>query len=237
MIFRVVDPIISCMAERIGVLLAAGYEINSPRNPDLPRNPNLMGRFRGAMAAYALKQGWVDRLVVSGGAPDSNGIPVEVGLANYIKGIVENPNFAGISRPGLSGKVEVLPRKNETFETIMDIREAWRELKSQTSASNLVFLSNSFHLYPRTLLIKAQEGCRKAYTLPVEKIFIEGWSVKDHQNTLNKILPEEYLRRQNIIELVLSAALAAEMLVPGSDLIRQFISSRAKKRRTGGKMY
>jgi len=223
--------------EKIGILHSAGYQDNHPTEAHLPRTPNLMGRFRGAMAAYALKTGIIDKLIVVGGMPDNRGLSVEEGLARYVRRIVSNPYFAGANKPELVDQIFVLPRVNPTFETIMDTREARANLPDHSTGENVFMISNDFHLHPRIGLICLLEGFPKAKLLSAEDIFKKGWPDRNHQVTLDKITPASYLKEQKRKERMMSLALGFDIFT-GTEIMRKKLADIAYKRRViQGKQY
>lgn len=103
--------------------------------------PDAGGMQRIQAAAYGLRAGQFDRVVVLGGMPDDKNTPVEQGHAERLKWHAGNR----------ADKIEVLPRDKESLETIGDLRQALEKLKG----SDVTIISNERHLFPRGLLLLA----------------------------------------------------------------------------------
>ncbi len=194
--------------ERQVILLTAGFEPGKQPNKTLPCPPNDSGRYRCEAAAYLALQGL--KVKVLGGMLDENGHPVEEGHAQYIKDLVNRiaPNS------GLENNVGLFDRHERSWETVGDLRQVSPQLPDK--GKNIWIVSEFFHLFPRSIVLKNILNLPEAKLIPAEsihyKIISEG---KIDPNILDN--PDQYrypLLKYYVRELALTCAYLSDF-VPG----------------------
>ncbi len=210
-------------SEKVGILLTAGY-IKSQETSEKPYDhPNACGIERISAASFAIKRGFVDKVVVVGGMPDSKQIPVEVGHEKKLLWYVGD---------NLAEKVTVLPREKLTAETMGDLRQATHTLKNIGLDNKLTIISDRAHLYPRTVLAMWLLGYRRAKYLSVESLLGQlSYEIELKTGiTIPVVTGYGGLKITLARELPLSLILATDLL-PGGELGSQFLEKKAIKDR------
>ncbi|MCL4353635.1 hypothetical protein M1615_04205 [Patescibacteria group bacterium] len=211
--------------EKVGILLTDGQSDGITYGSHL-RPPNLEGRFRCLAASTALRRSDLDRVIVTGGMTDKDGVPLEDGYARYMRDLLLR------DKPNLAERVEVLPRDRETCDTIEDIREALRGLRQTDADPSVTFISSRHHLYPRTAIITLLLGVSDAHFQSAESIFNQEFQgKKDTKRILQRVYPLPHQVKGWAINLAIATVLLVDFLPGNLHLGSRLVTWEAKRQR------